>query len=363
MERPITDNISFLQEAKNVVTMLAEEKEVEGKLRLEQKRIEKLLDIEKKAVKDEIDKTVRDRQQAITSSYDKEITIAKEKLKRLQIKREQAKNIGIKERVKEETSELLEERRVLKNKLVTLPKQNSLPKFCNTYMFYSLFMPQTFTEWLLAITTVIVILAIVPYAIFYCLPVKNEMMLAGLYSGISILFFTIYVTITSKVKIKYLSCLKEMVLIRGYIRSNKKKVKVITHAIHKDKDDTSYNLGSYNYDIAKVEVDIEAIGRKKQEALSKFELVTKKVITDEIVDANKDRIDEIKEQLREIREQLEESETKIAQMSMHIASHYEGYLGKELLQKDRIDAIIHILHEEDVDSITEAISIYRNRKI
>ena len=96
MERPITDNISFLQEAKNVVTMLAEEKEVEGKLRLEQKRIEKLLDIEKKAVKDEIDKTVRDRQQAITSSYDKEITIAKEKLKRLQIKREQAKNIEIK---------------------------------------------------------------------------------------------------------------------------------------------------------------------------------------------------------------------------------------------------------------------------
>ena len=345
MERPITDNISFLQEAKNVVTMLAEEKEVEGKLRLEQKRIEKLLDIEKKAVKDEIDKTVRDRQQAITSSYDKEITIAKEKLKRLQIKREQAKNIGIKERVKEETSELLEERRVLKNKLVTLPKQNSLPKFCNTYMFYSLFMPQTFTEWLLAITTVIVILAIVPYAIFYCLPVKNEMMLAGLYSGISILFFTIYVTITSKVKIKYLSCLKEMVLIRGYIRSNKKKVKVITHAI------------------AKVEVDIETKKKKKQEALSKFELVTKKVITDEIVDANKDRIDEIKEQLREIREQLEESETKIAQMSMHIASHYEGYLGKELLQKDRIDAIIHILHEEDVDSITEAISIYRNRKI
>lgn len=363
MERFITDNISFLEEVKEAVIMLAQEKETEAKLRLEQKRIEKLLDIEKKAVKDEIDRTIRDRQQAIISSYDKEIAVAKEKLKRLQIKREEAKNIGIKERVKEETSELLEERRVLESKLQTIPKQNSLPKYCTSFLFHSLFFPQTVIEWIVAVVFVVGILAVLPYVIYLLLPQNNQLILAGLYSGISLLFFTIYVIITSKVKIKYMQCLKEIVAIRGYIRSNKKKVKVITHAIQKDKDETNYNLGSYNYDIAKVEVDIESIAKKKQEALSKFEVVTKKVITDEIRDVNEERVGTIKEQLEEVKSHLEEVEEKVAQMSMYMASHYEGYLGKELLSKDRIDAIIHILQNENVDTITEAISIYHNQKI
>ena len=53
----------------------------------------------------------------------------------------------------------------------------------------------------MAVVFVVGILAVLPYVIYLLLPQNNQLILAGLYSGISLLFFTIYVIITSKVKI------------------------------------------------------------------------------------------------------------------------------------------------------------------
>ena len=46
-----------------------------------------------------------------------------------------------------------------------------------------------------------------------------------------------------------------------------------------------------------------------------------------------------------------------------MTDQYEGYLGKDFLQTDKIDALIEILESQQAATITEAITVYRNSNI
>ena len=99
MAQPITDQVGFLSEACRAVQELSASKNSLDKIRLEEKRLEKELEAEKKAVTDAISLTVKKRMEEINGSYDKEIAKGQDRLKRVRSKREKAKSQGVKERI------------------------------------------------------------------------------------------------------------------------------------------------------------------------------------------------------------------------------------------------------------------------
>ena len=357
------DCIAFLEETKKALKALEEAKQLQSRLSIEDKRLEKLLAAEERSVSEEIVSIVKTRKEAIMSSYDKEISIGQDKLRKLRAKKERAKSIGISERIKEETEELDSEKSVLTTKLTTLYKQNGVPSICNSRLFYSLFMPRTFVEFVIAMLVVVALFFLMPYGIYYFIPVKKDIILTSICFGVTLIFGGIYLYLTVRLKQKYLTVLLQGVAIRGLIRSNRKKVRVIVATIKKDQDDANYNLDSYNYDIAKLEAELEEVATRKQDALSTFEAVTTRVIRDEITESYRARIDEIKTLASNNKTQLKEAENDVKNLSIYIADHYEGYLGKDFLQKERIDTLLQILQKEEVGSLTEAITFYRNSKI
>ncbi len=357
------DSIAFLEETKKALKALEEAKQLQSRLSIEDKRLEKLLAAEERSVSEEIVSIVKTRKEAIMSSYDKEISIGQDKLRKLRAKKERAKSIGISERIKEETEELDSEKSALTTKLTTLYKQNGVPSICNSRLFYSLFMPRTFVEFVIAMLVVVALFFLMPYGIYYFIPVKKDIILTSICFGVTLVFGGIYLYLTVRLKQKYLTVLLQGVAIRGLIRSNRKKVRVIVATIKKDQDDANYNLDSYNYDIAKLEAELEEVATRKQDALSTFEAVTTRVIRDEITESYRARIDEIKTLASNNKTQLKEAENDVKNLSIYIADHYEGYLGKDFLQKERIDALLQILQKEEVGSLTEAITFYRNSKI
>ncbi|MFQ9510431.1 MAG: hypothetical protein ACLRZ7_05885 [Lachnospiraceae bacterium] len=357
------DCIAFLEETKKALKALEEAKQLQSRLSIEDKRLEKLLAAEERSVSEEIVSIVKTRKEAIMSSYDKEISIGQDKLRKLRAKKERAKSIGISERIKEETEELDSEKSVLTTKLTTLYKQNGVPSICNSRLFYSLFMPRTFVEFVIAMLVVVALFFLMPYGIYYFIPVKKDIILTSICFGVTLVFGGIYLYLTVRLKQKYLTVLLQGVAIRGLIRSNRKKVRVIVATIKKDQDDANYNLDSYNYDIAKLEAELEEVATRKQDALSTFEAVTTRVIRDEITESYRARIDEIKTLASNNKTQLKEAENDVKNLSIYIADHYEGYLGKDFLQKERIDTLLQILQKEEVGSLTEAITFYRNSKI
>ena len=95
------------------------------------------LEAAKKEVADAISRTIRQRAEEITSSYDKEIGKAQERLKKVRAKREKAKNQGLKDRIAEETKELREERRDLQVQLKTQFQKDRVPGFYRSCLLYT----------------------------------------------------------------------------------------------------------------------------------------------------------------------------------------------------------------------------------
>ena len=92
-------------------------------------------------------------------------------------------------------------------------------------------------------------------------------------------------------KVRYMDVLKEGLGIRAKIRANKKEMKVIAKTIRRDKNETIYNLQKFDDEIAQLDQDVAEINRKKKEALTTFDTVTRTIISDEITANNKEEID------------------------------------------------------------------------
>ena len=119
MAQAITDFKGFLSDAKQIALELADLEREEQQAKEEEERLLKALESEKKAVADNISLTVKRRREEINKSYDSEIAGAQDRLKKTRARREKAKNQGIKERIKEETSELHLHNRELRVRMKT----------------------------------------------------------------------------------------------------------------------------------------------------------------------------------------------------------------------------------------------------
>lgn len=359
----MTDSLEFLIDAKAALEALNEQKKRRADLAVEEKRQERLLEGEKKAVEDEVYRTIRERKAALEESYDRELAQDKEKLRKLRGRKERAKSVGRQERIKEETGELLSHNRELETKIATLFRKNGLPSACNSWVFYALFMPRTFVEWLFDIAVFLFAFEVLPCGIYRLVPEAEDWLLAVLYSAVIVIFGCGYVAAVNRIKLRKLSQLRLGRSIRDEISSNKKKIRVITRAIRRDSSEDPYHLDSYNYEIARLEAELEDVAARKQENLNTFEAVTKKVIADEIMENNKERILKIQEEYRGLHQELLAADKALRESTMQVTGTYESYLGKDFMDVNRVESLIQIVESGKAANITEAIAVYKDSKI
>src|SRR5699024_1628402 len=120
----------------------------------------------KKAMTDQITQTARKRRDEISSGYDKEIAKGQEKLRKARLSREKAKSKGVKERIADETSELREQNRKLKLQMKTSFQQNQVPFYCNSTLYYALYLPRGLQEIIILLAAVLVCFLVVPCLIY-----------------------------------------------------------------------------------------------------------------------------------------------------------------------------------------------------
>lgn len=361
MAQKITDFKTFLQDAKDAVSELSEFQRKEESLKQEEESLERTLELEKKAVADSIGMTVKKRRDELCASYDTEIAKTQDKLKKIRGKRDKAKSQGIKERIKEETSELHSYNRELKVRMKTLFQKEHVPKICGGGYYYSLYFTRGFKEFLTLLVTIGVCFLAVPYGLYSLLPDKKTIFLVFIYFLCILVFGGIYVAVGNVTKGRHLDALREGRTIRKLISSNNHKVKVITNSIRKDKDDTVYNLEKFDDDLAQLEQDLASMAGKKKDALNTFENVTKTIIADEISSNAKAKIDAIQADYEAAAGRLRYTETMVKEKKIYITDTYESYLGKEFLREDRIEELKNMIVSGEATNISEAIEIYKNK--
>ena len=353
MGQAITDYVKFLADARDAVYRLNCDQNTAGQLADEEEKKERELETAGKAVSDSVNQTVKKRLDEINSSYDKEIGKGQERLKKARAKREKAKSQGMKERIAEHN-------RDLKVQLRTLFQKNRVPAWCGTTFYYALYYPRGFKEILIFLLTLIICFLGIPCGIYFLIPQRIIWYLAAVYFVDVLLFGGLYVMIGNRTRLRHQDTLKRGRDIRNVLRSNQKKIKVITRTIQKDGNEDIYDLEKYDDEIACVEQELSEIASRKKDALSTFENVTKTIITDEIIASHKDTMDRLRQELDEVSANLRSLESSIKEQNIRITDTYGPYLGREFLQPDKLAQLSRLIQDGSASNITEAIKVYRD---
>lgn len=362
------ENIDFLKKAREDVVELDRKKAKSDDMKNQDKRMLKQISQEEKSIADEIASTLKKRKTEIGNSYDKQLDANRGKLKDIKTKREKVKSKRVGERVDTETAELKEEIRQLKIEIKTLFKQQHIPSFCNSKVYYSLFMPKGFGEilnFLLGFILGIGGLPAVVYAIFRFVVFKEKDMgniiPVIVVAAVIILVFLLYFIVYNSTKLKYRDTLMDGRQIRDKIKACEKNIKAVKNSINKDKDESGYDLHKYDDKLEKLQKEAEDISKQKQEALTVFEKKTKKLIVDEINNRRLDKLNKMKNEHKKAEVSIQKIGGQISEMEIAITNNYGAFLGKELCTADKLADLISLMNDGTASTVSEAIAAYKGQ--
>ncbi len=365
MQRKADESIGYLMSARNELLTLGKMTKALETLKLEERRLQKSIASEEKSIEDEVTQTVNRKRDEIEDKFESALRENKEKEKKLLAKRAKKKNEKVNERVKEETADVREENRSLLTKMDTMFKQEHVPSFCNTRLYYVLFMTKGLVEFLEFLAVIGICMGVVPALI--CIAVE-ESFLKGvkdlkLYFVIIflvciILLFLLYIFILNHTKVKHRDILIEGRKIRDKVKANHRKIRAITNAVRKDKDESQYNLEKYDQKLYEIKEEAKVIAAKRQEELTVFETKEKQQIIDAIRNRRRDGLEAVKRNYKENTEKYELGEKAIADQKEMIQEKYIRYLGEDFMDYDTLQDLITIIEEGDANTVEEAINFY-----
>ena len=353
--------VEFLENARNAVEALAVVEDREKQLIQDEGKKKKLLEMERKQVAELVAQTIKKRRDEIDSSYDTEIGKAQEQLKKARARREKAKNQGVKERIAEETFELHSHNKELRLRMKTVFRQNHVPGFCKSRLYYSLFFPRWIKEFLTLLLFVAVLFVALPCGIYLLIPNHRTIYLAGIYALDILIFGGMYVGLSNHTKMRYMEPLKEGRQILDEIHANNRKIRVITSTIRKDRNESFYDLEKYDDEIARIQQELSSVALKKKDTLNTFENVTKTILQDEIEHNHEADLVRLQNEYEEVRSQLKETSTEVKERRLDLADHYSTYLGREFLDPLKIQDLKGMIERGEASNISEAIEVYRTK--
>ena len=355
-----------MKEARQALTEVNGLEKEEERLKAEEATTLRELEAGEKALKDEIDSTLRKRLQEINSSYDAEIAKGKDELKKAKARREKAKNEGIEERIKEETKPILEDSKEKKTEMLNAFQKQKIPSYYASRLYYALHFPHKPVDFLVLLLFVGLFFVALPCGIYFlALPEKlrSSLILIIIYVLSILIFGGLYTYIGNSSKSRYSDMLRMGKETWDDLAKNEKLVRKITKQIRKDKDEDRYDLGAYDDEIARVTQMISETTAKKQEALNTFDTVTKNIITDELTQNSSEKIGRLMSAHDEAYRRLREVGEERQQKKLALTDRYEVHLGKEFMSEEKIDALSDILTRGAANSLTEAMTEYRTSSI
>jgi membrane-associated HD superfamily phosphohydrolase len=334
-------------------------KKEEAEVSNREDQLEKNLTSEKKKMNDTIQQTVKQRRDEIHANYDKELSKVQEQLKKVRSRREKAKNQGIRERISDETEVYISQNKSLMKQLKNTVSQKHLPFVCRSPLYYSLYFPRHPKEFLTFLVFVALFFAVVPCGIYLCLPQRRAIFLVLIYLADLLVVGGLYLYIGNHTKLLYMETLRECREILDSVHENKKKIRRTMRAIKKDRNESQYDLGKFDDEISRLQQEQEQVTAQKKEALSTYENVTKNILTDEIENNYKEKLDQLQADHEKAEMDLKVIRKELKEKNLYISDHYSTHLGKEFMDPARIAKLCLIVQNGQASNVSEAISRYK----
>ena len=327
----------------------------------EGKKLEKQLSDEKKSFESDLNKTVESEREKYVSQENKVINEAAAELKKVKNERSKAKERGVRERIDNETAQLIAENKGTRRYIRKTLKENGLPACCDTKWFYTLYCTQSFLEWIVKILVFALGLVLIPWLVVEIVDPWFFLKFI-LWVVVAVVFIAIYMTIFLVTKDKDNGTLEEMREFRDKIDDNNKAIKKIKKNIKTDLDESQYNLEKYDLKMQDLQNSLDNATSSKEQKLKVFEEVEKQKVIDSI---NAKHVPLIESKQKEIDEkadlyQLKSSE--FGQLSKLIEEKYEKYLTKPYTNAGCIKNMIQMVNQNGAANIGAAYAMVKNQK-
>lgn len=356
----LSDGIETLNTIKEYLLELNGCKEKNDQLTIEEKRLDKAIEIKERDIQDEIIITLKKRREEVEQAFDEQIDKLKSKIKKANNKKDKLKDAKISERIQVETTDLSDENKMLSIKGKNIFKQNKAPQIYNSSLYYALYFPSSVLDVIVILFLVVLAFLAIPCGIYYgLLPERKIIYLVAIYFVTIILIGGLYIIINNISKSKYKDTIIQVKQLRIQIKGNKKRMKAIKKAILKDKDESGYGLDKINQEMQELDLSIRESEKQKQEAINNFENTTKLVITTEIRGKHQEELNKLKTDYDHAHNEINRYDTKIKEMTLYMANHYEAYIGKEFLKIEKLDAIINVMETKGIPTISEGITSFQ----
>ena len=344
MIEDVTKRDNLVNEVRNIVN--------------EGKKLEKELEEEKKKLAKDINDTVNDEMAKAVAEENRIITEDSSKLKQVKSDRNKAKEQGIKNRIEKETADMVEENRNLHRYVRRTFKENGLPSYCDTKWFYTLYCTQSGIEWLIKIAVFFCGLVLIPG--IFCAVVNPWWFLKIiLWAVLIVIFIMVYMTVYLLSKDRDSGVLEEMREHRDKIADNEKKIKSVKKRIRLDTDESLYNLGEFDIQIAELENNIDMAAKRKKEKLYDFEQNKKQGIIDEV---NENHIPVIEGKQNTISEKLSlynQKNNELNELQQSIACQYERFLSKPYTNAACLKRMYEIMQSGSASNIGQAFMLVK----
>lgn len=356
----LNGGLENLEEVRASMRKLDELKQYVVDLDAKQRQLGKDIAAREKAMESEINSTVSKRQAAVEKSFDEQVQKTRDKIKAVKSKRDKYKGTKVNERVSDETADLNEKIRALKQDLKGVFTRQHISRIFNTEYFFSLYMPDGIGDFAIILLTIAIVLAI-PVLVYFLLPAvaKKIIVLVGMYVVVLAIALLIFSTVFKKVRNRNIDAFREAKAIREDIKDTRRAISRKEKLIRKDTDESRYGLEKYDEEMVALDNEIERIVIEKKQALTEFETQTKKNITDEIKARYTDVTDGLKAQNESAYSEQREAESRIKDLELEISSKYTAYLGKENMSLATIDSLIEIIRGGDAANVSDALTHYR----
>ncbi len=359
MAKNFTDNVAFLREAKQALVDYREAVAGEEELTLREKQQAKTLAAEKKTVEDNIAGTVKKRRGELTSKYDTEISRVSDTVKKLRSQREKAKQKSMRERIDAQNAPFKEENREMNNKIRGIFRQDRVPSFCNSTLFYALYYPGSLKEILILLVTFVLCCVLIPCGLYALLPQKRTLWLILIYVAVIVIFGGIYIVVGNMTKDAHREALLSARQIRRSMEKNRKRMRDNARTIRSETSEEHYDLSEFDAQIRAKEEERASLESQKAETLAAFERETAPAIEAEIRSGSRDRLETLEREYNETAASLRQEQARLKEDSLRLSDDYESYIGKDFMKEDRLDALIELLESGQSASITEAEELYR----
>lgn len=355
--------IEELNTIKEHVLELTGYQERNAELEKEEARLEKLIDTKEKDMNDEMETTLKKRKNELVSTYESQLATLNARNKKIKAKKEKDKGAKVSERIAEETAELRERNKELILEIKAKLKGGKTPRFCDSTLFYSWFMPKTPVENLIFMVTLLLVFLALPFGIYLPLFAEKfgEAALAVIYGVVIILAGGVYLAISNQVKEKHLDTIREVKLLRLQYRENAKNIKNIQKGIQNDSDESSYGLEQYDAELEEIGAEILRVTEEEKNALSTFETVTAGQIKTEIKGRYEEELNSLREKYKETCTEQKSMEEKVKEFSLMMSKQYEAYLGKDMLTVAKLDRLAARIQKGEAADIGEALALENNK--